>query len=50
MHPDTAKGWLYFVAKDDGSREHFFGRTLNEHVRYKHQAERNRKSSGVMTP
>jgi len=50
MKPDTADGWLYFVAKDDGSREHFFGRTLNEHVRYKHQAERNRATSGVMTP
>lgn len=50
MHPDTTGGWLYFVAKDDGSREHFFGRTLNEHVHYKHQAERNRKASGVMTP
>lgn len=50
MHPDTTHGWLYFVAKDDGSREHFFGRTLNEHVRYKHLAERNRMTSGVMTP
>lgn len=50
MHPDTAGGWLYFVAKDDGSREHFFARDLNQHVRYKHQAERNRAQSGVMTP
>lgn len=50
MKPDTAEGWLYFVAKDDGSREHFFGRTLNEHVRYKNQAARNRSRSGVMTP
>lgn len=50
MAPDTTGGWLYFVAKDDGSREHFFGRTLNEHVRYKRVAERNRASSGVMTP
>lgn len=50
MAPDTTGGWLYFVAKDDGSREHFFGRTLNEHVRYKRVAERNRAQSGVMTP
>jgi UPF0755 protein len=50
MAPDTSGGWLYFVAKDDGSREHFFGRTLNEHVRYKRVAERNRALSGVMTP
>lgn len=50
FHPDTTGGWLYFVAKDDGSREHFFGRTLNEHVQFKHKAERNRESSGVMTP
>jgi len=50
MSPDTTGGWLYFVAKDDGSREHFFARTLNEHVRYKHEAERNRAHSGVMTP
>jgi len=50
MRPDTTGGWLYFVAKDDGSREHFFGRTLNEHVRFKRAAERNRQTSGVMTP
>lgn len=50
MAPDTTGGWLYFVAKDDGSREHFFGRTLNEHVRYKRVAERNRTRSGVMAP
>lgn len=50
LRPDTTEGWLYFVAKDDGSREHFFARDLNQHVRYKHQAERNRTVSGVMTP
>lgn len=50
MAPDTSGGWLYFVAKDDGSREHYFGRTLNEHVRYKRMAERNRAESGVMAP
>lgn len=50
MHPDTTEGWLYFVAKDDGSREHYFSRSLNEHVRYKNMAARNRRSSGVMVP
>lgn len=50
FQPDTAGGWLYFVAKDDGSREHFFAKDLNQHVRYKDQAARNRRTSGVMAP
>jgi UPF0755 protein len=50
FHPDTAEGWLYFVAKDDGSREHFFARDLNQHVNFKNQAIHNRKKSGVMAP
>ncbi|HOX52594.1 MAG TPA: endolytic transglycosylase MltG, partial [Fibrobacteria bacterium] len=50
MFPDDAGGWLYFVAKDDGSREHFFAKDLNQHVRYKDQAARNRRISGVMAP
>ncbi len=50
FHPDTSEGWLYFVAKDDGSREHFFSRDLNEHVHYKNKAARNRNRSGVMAP
>ncbi|MDR0516355.1 MAG: endolytic transglycosylase MltG [Fibromonadaceae bacterium] len=33
---------LYFVAKDDGSREHFFGKTLTEHNSYKDTAAKNR--------
>ena len=33
---------LYFVAKDDGSREHFFGKTLLEHNAYKGVAAKNR--------
>jgi UPF0755 protein len=33
---------LYFVAKDDGSREHFFGKTLLEHNSYKGVAAKNR--------
>ncbi|MDR1813041.1 MAG: endolytic transglycosylase MltG [Candidatus Fibromonas sp.] len=33
---------LYFVAKDDGSREHFFSRTLIEHNSYKGTAAKNR--------
>jgi UPF0755 protein len=33
---------LYFVAKDDGSREHFFSKTYMDHNRYKDVAARNR--------
>ncbi|MEN9309188.1 MAG: hypothetical protein RL173_3120 [Fibrobacterota bacterium] len=50
FHPDTEGGWLYFVAKDDGSREHFFARDLNQHVKFKNIAARNRTNSGVMAP
>lgn len=50
FHPDTSEGWLYFVGKDDGSREHFFARDLNQHVRFKNQAIHNRAKSGVMAP
>lgn len=50
FHPDTAEGWLYFVAKDDGSREHFFSRDLNEHVHFKNKALHNRTKSGIMAP
>ncbi|MDR1759754.1 MAG: endolytic transglycosylase MltG [Fibrobacter sp.] len=34
---------LYFVAKDNGSGEHFFSSTLKEHNHYKEVAARNRK-------
>ena len=50
LHPETSGGWLYFVAKDDGSREHFFARDLNQHVRYKDQAARNRQRTGIVNP
>jgi len=33
---------LFFVAKDDGSREHFFSKTLSSHNDYKNTAARNR--------
>ncbi|MDR2581187.1 MAG: endolytic transglycosylase MltG [Fibromonadaceae bacterium] len=33
---------LYFVAKDDGSREHFFSKNYADHNRYKAIAARNR--------
>ena len=46
LHPDTSGGLLYFVAKEDGSREHFFGRNLNEHVQFKEKAAHNRRSRG----
>lgn len=50
LHPDLDGDWLYFVAKDDGSREHFFAKDLNQHVKYKNQAAHNRRTSGVMAP
>ncbi|MCL2260311.1 MAG: endolytic transglycosylase MltG [Fibromonadales bacterium] len=34
--------YLFFVAKDDGTREHFFGKNLAEHNRYKDIAAKNR--------
>ncbi|MCL1966447.1 MAG: endolytic transglycosylase MltG [Fibromonadales bacterium] len=33
---------LFFVAKDDGSREHFFSKTLSDHNAYKNTAAKNR--------
>ena len=33
---------LFFVAKDDGSREHFFSKTLSQHNSYKNTAAINR--------
>ena len=46
LHPDTTGGWLYFVAKEDGSREHYFARDLNQHVNFKEKAARNRRARG----
>ncbi|HXP91727.1 MAG TPA: endolytic transglycosylase MltG [Fibrobacteria bacterium] len=46
LHPDTTGGWLYFVAKEDGSREHYFARDLNQHVNFKEKAARNRRMRG----
>ena len=34
--------FLYFVAKDDGSREHFFTTNLRDHNKFKDIAARNR--------
>jgi len=33
LEPDTSEGYLYFVAKNDGSRTHAFARTFEEHQR-----------------
>jgi len=33
---------LYFVSKDDGSREHFFSKTLSQHNSFKNTAAKNR--------
>ena len=32
LAPNTSSGYLYFVAKNDGSRGHAFARTFEEHV------------------
>ena len=38
---------MFFVAKDDGSREHFFSVTNSEHVKFKEMAARNRAKRGL---
>jgi UPF0755 protein len=35
--------YLYFVAKDDGSSEHYFGRTYSEHLANINKARANRR-------
>ncbi len=46
--PKTDK--MYFVAKDDGSREHFFSVDNTAHVRYKDVAASNRIKRGMEKP
>jgi cell division protein YceG involved in septum cleavage len=41
---------MYFVAKDDGSREHFFSIDNSEHVRFKDIAATNRNKRGQEKP
>ena len=41
---------MYFVAKDDGTREHFFSLDNSNHVRYKDVAAANRTKRGVDKP
>jgi UPF0755 protein len=41
---------MYFVAKDDGSREHFFSVDNTDHVRFKDVAAENRKKRGIDKP
>ncbi len=39
--------YMYFVAKDDGSREHFFSINEEQHNRYKRMAQANRMKRGI---
>jgi UPF0755 protein len=41
---------MYFVAKDDGSREHFFSVDNTDHVHFKDVAASNRQKRGVERP
>jgi peptidoglycan lytic transglycosylase G len=41
---------MYFVAKDDGSREHFFSTDNSAHVKYKDVAASNRQKRAVGKP
>ncbi|MEO6098210.1 MAG: endolytic transglycosylase MltG [Fibrobacteria bacterium] len=41
---------MYFVAKDDGSREHFFSVDNGAHVKYKDVAAANRRKRGIDKP
>ena len=41
---------MYFVAKDDGSREHFFSVDMSEHNRYKNVAASNRARRSAGAP
>jgi UPF0755 protein len=41
---------MYFVAKDDGSREHFFSVDNSDHVKYKDMAAANRVKRGIDKP
>ncbi len=50
LHPDMTKGYLYFVAKDDGSRQHDFSSDYNVFLRDKHAAAKKRAISGQQAP
>ena len=43
----TVTDKLYFVAKDDGSKTHYFSATLSEHNKYKDLAAKTRKKRGL---
>ncbi|MFC3790498.1 endolytic transglycosylase MltG [Paenibacillus sp. GCM10012307] len=38
--------YLYYVTKKDGTSDHFFSKTFNEHLKYKKQSEANEKNGG----
>lgn len=49
LHPEETE-MMFFVAKDDGSREHFFSKDNTEHVRYKGVAAENRRKRSAFRP
>lgn len=45
LHPNPTQ-MLFFVAKDDGSHQHYFAATYQEHLKYCEMAGSNRKKAG----
>jgi peptidoglycan lytic transglycosylase G len=50
LHPDMARGYLYFVAKDDGSRRHDFSADYRTFLKDKDAAAKRRARSGAGAP
>ncbi|MEN9355063.1 MAG: endolytic transglycosylase MltG [Fibrobacterota bacterium] len=50
LFPNTGKGYLYFVGRDDGSRKHDFASDYNDFLRSKRAAARLRAMSGQEAP
>lgn len=50
LAPDTRKGYLYFVGRDDGSRRHDFASDYNDFLRSKRAAAKKRAITGQEAP